>query len=337
MLDVNSIESIRALCRNLPAGDPTAAEAARARQAQLTKPPGSLGRLEEFAASLAHWQGRAMPRLDRVEALVFAGSHGIAARGVSAFPADVTAQMVANFAHGGAAINQLAKQAGVGLTVLPLDVDRPTEDFTKASAMNEAEFVAAVKAGIDGVPADADLVCVGEMGIGNTTTAATVAAALFGGNGAEWVGRGTGVDDEGLARKAATVDAALAHHGTALADPLAALQRVGGRELAAIFGAALAARMRRVPVLLDGFVATAAAAALACITEGGLAHAFAGHVSAEAQHGKLLKRLGLTPILDLNMRLGEASGACLAVNVLRGALACHVGMATFAEAGVSGG
>ena len=337
MLDVNSIDSIRGLCRHLPDGDESAAAAARARQMTLTKPPGSLGRLEDFAAMLAHWQGRPMPRLDRIHVLVFAGSHGITAHGVSAFPAEVTAQMVANFRNGGAAINQLALHAGAALTVVPLDVERPTADFTAEPAMSEAEFVAAVKAGFDAVAPEDDLVCVGEMGIGNTTVAAALAAALLGGRGADWVGRGTGVDDEGLARKAVTVDAALARHGTIQADPLEALRRVGGRELAAIFGATLAARFRKVPVLLDGFVATAAVAPLGRIAPNGLAHVIAGHVSAEAQHRRLLDALGLVPVLDLGMRLGEASGACLAVNILKAALVCHSGMATFAEAGVAEG
>lgn len=331
------IAAIRALAASLPEGNGEAAGEAAQRQSVLTKPAGSLGRLEDLAIFLARWQGRAVPQLDRVEVLVFAGSHGIVARCVSAYPPEVTAQMVANFSAGGAAINQLARQAGAALRVTPLAVGTPTGDFTRGPAMSEAEFVEAVVAGMASVGEDADLVCVGEMGIGNTTSAAAVAAALFGGDGAGWVGRGTGVDDAGLARKAEAVDAALALHGAALADPLEALRRVGGRELAAIFGAALAARRRAIPLLLDGFVASAAAAPLLRLHPQGLAHALAGHVSAEAGHRRLLDTLGLAPILDLGMRLGEASGACLAVNVLRAALACHAGMATFAEAGVSEG
>ena len=332
-----SIDAIRATCSSFPDGVKDAEAAALERQSMLTKPPGSLGRLERIAAFLAGWQGRAVPRLDNVAVLVFAGSHGVTAQGVSAFPAEVTAQMVANFAAGGAAINQLARQAGATLDVVELDVDRPTGDFTQGPAMNEDDFAAAVAKGRAAVKPDVDLICVGEMGIGNTTAAAALSAALFGGSGSEWVGRGTGVDDAGLARKAAAVDAALARHGNALRDPLEAARLVGGRELSAILGAVLEARLRSIPVLLDGFVATAAAAPLARLVDGGLAHALAGHVSAEAQHRRLLGLLGLDPILDLGMRLGEASGACLAVNILRGALACHAGMATFAEAGVSDG
>ncbi|BCH27492.1 nicotinate-nucleotide--dimethylbenzimidazole phosphoribosyltransferase [Mesorhizobium sp. L-8-3] len=331
----SSIEQLSAACNDLPERDEQASMAAAARQDTLTKPQGSLGRLEELAIFLAGWQGRAVPRLDQVAVIVFAGSHGVTARGVSAFPAEVTAQMVANFAAGGAAINQLARAAGAELTVVPLEIERPTADFTAAPAMTEDEFLAAVSTGYDAVSPKTDLLCLGEMGIGNTTAAAALAAALFGGKGADWVGRGTGVDDAGLSRKAAAVDAATAFHGAALSDPLAALARVGGRELAAIFGAVLAARCYRIPVLLDGFVCTAAAAPLARLRPTGLAHALAAHMSAEAGHRELLARLGLKPLLDFNMRLGEASGACLAVNLMRSALACHAGMASFAEAGVS--
>jgi len=336
MTDLSSMEAIRAACRDLPEGDRDAARAAAERQNMLTKPPGSLGRLENLAVFLAEWQGGGCPALDRVDILVFAGAHGVVAQGVSAYPAEVTAQMVANFAAGGAAINQLARVAGARLSVTALDIGRPTGDFTREPAMTEAEFLDAVRKGCGAVPNDTQLVCLGEMGIGNTTTAAAVAAALFGGGGADWAGRGTGVDDAGLRRKAEAVDAALSLHGSALADPLSALRLVGGRELAAIFGAALTARRNRIPVLVDGFVSTAAIAPLARLHPQGLSHALAGHVSAEAAHGKLLAALGLSPLLDLKMRLGEGSGAAVAISILRAAVACHNGMATFAEAGVSG-
>jgi nicotinate-nucleotide--dimethylbenzimidazole phosphoribosyltransferase len=331
----SSLDALRSACQDLSPGDDDAAAGALARQDTLTKPQGSLGRLEEIAAWLARWQGRAMPKLDRVQIVVFAGSHGVTARGVSAFPAEVTAQMVANFAAGGAAINQLARAAQAELSVVPLEVERATADFTIAPAMNQAEFLAAVSAGYDAVTEDADLLCLGEMGIGNTTAAAAVSAALFGGAGMDWVGRGTGIDDAGLTRKALVVDMALTHHSAALSDPLAALARVGGRELAAIFGATLAARRHGIPLLLDGFVCSAAAAPLAKLTSGGLAHALAAHASAEAGHRRRLEWLALKPLLDLNLRLGEASGAALAINIVRAALVCHTGMATFAEASVS--
>src|ERR1700726_4180221 len=236
-----SIADLRAACLDLPAGDDAAAAAVVARQAQLTKPPGSLGRLEDIVAWLAQWGGGRL-RLDRIDILVFAGNHGVTAQGVSAYPAAVTAQMVANFSAGGAAINQLAGVAGAGLRVVPLSLDLPTADITQAPAMDEAEFLSAVAAGFDAVARDVDLVCLGEMGIGNPAAAAAMAAALFGGGGARWAGRGTGVDDQGLARKRVAIDAALARHAAVLDDPLRLAASFGGRELAAILGATLAAR-----------------------------------------------------------------------------------------------
>jgi nicotinate-nucleotide--dimethylbenzimidazole phosphoribosyltransferase len=267
--------------------------------------------------------------------LVFAGNHGVTRQGVSAYPADVTAQMVANFAAGGAAINQLALAAAATLRVLPLALDRPTADFTQQPALREDEFLAAVAAGYAAVAPDCDLVCLGEMGIGNTTAAAAIAAALFGGGGGRWAGRGTGVDADGLARKRAIIDRALARHIATLDDPLAAAAALGGRELAAVLGATLSARRKNIPVLLDGFVCTAAVAPLVKLRADALAHAQAAHVSAEAGHRLLLDEMHLKPLLDLDMRLGEASGAAVALQILRAALACHKGMASFAEAGVS--
>lgn len=331
----NSLDDIRGFCRDLPGGDPKAADAASLRQQNLTKPPGSLGRLEELAVWLAQWQAREMPRLDRVTIAVFAGNHGVAARGVSAFPPEVTAQMVANFTAGGAAINQIATLAGAELRVVPLELERPTRDFTLAAAMDAEDFLDAIDTGYRAVTEDCDLLVVGEMGIANTTTAATLCAALLGGGG-RWAGRGTGVDDDGLSRKRATIEAALGFHRGILGDPLAVAAALGGRELAAISGAVLAARQRRVPVLLDGFVATSAVLPLARLAPGMLDHCRAGHVSAESGHRDLLRELALDPLLDLDMRLGEASGAGVAILLLRAALACHNGMATFAEAGVSG-
>ncbi len=329
-----TLDDVRALCRALPAGDDAAAEAVRVRQGQLTKPPGSLGRLEELVAWLARWQRRAMPRLEQVEVLVFAGNHGVTAQGVSPYPPEVTAQMVANFAAGGAAINQLARQAGASLRVVPLELERATADMTVAPALDEAGFLAAVTAGFASVRPGTDLIALGEMGIGNTTAAAALAAGLFGGDGAAWAGRGTGVDDAGLRRKQAAIDAALVRHRGTRGDPLALAAALGGRELAAIFGAALAARTLGVPVLLDGFVSTAAAAPLAALVPGGLDHAMISHLSAESGHRRLAEALGQEPLLSLGLRLGEASGAALAIPIVRGALACHAGMATFTQAGV---
>jgi nicotinate-nucleotide--dimethylbenzimidazole phosphoribosyltransferase len=335
-MQFDSLDDISAFCRDLPDGDERAADAAVLRQQTLTKPPGSLGRLEELATWLARWQRRELPRLERVTIAVFAGNHGVATRGVSAFPQAVTEQMVANFAAGGAAINQIAKLAGADLRVVPIELDRPTRDFTAAPAMDVDEFLGALDIGYRTVPPDGDLLAVGEMGIANTTTAAMLCTALLGGGAVRWAGRGTGVDDAGLARKRAAIEAALDLHRALLGDPLAVAAALGGRELAAIAGAILAARRHRIPVLLDGFVATAAIVPLTRLATGILDHCRAGHVSAESGHRALLRELGLDPLLDLDMRLGEASGAGVAILLLRAALACHAGMATFSQAGVSG-
>lgn len=331
----DTAEGFRAALAAAPGPDPDARAQALARQGQLTKPPGSLGRLEDLAVWMAGWQGRGIPAADRPQVLIFAGNHGVAARGVSAFPAAVTAQMVANFRAGGAAINQLARLAGATLGVHALHLDRPVADFTEGPAMTAAELVEALLAGWNAVAADADLLVVGEMGIANTTSAAALALALYGGTAADWVGRGTGVDDAGLARKLAAVEAGVARHGGQ--PPLELLRCLGGREIAAMAGAMARARVLRVPLILDGFIACAAAAVLDRAVPGSLDHAVAGHRSAEAAHGALLDRLGKAPLLDLGLRLGEGSGAALAIGILRAAVACHAGMATFAEAGVAAG
>ncbi|HMS95659.1 MAG TPA: nicotinate-nucleotide--dimethylbenzimidazole phosphoribosyltransferase [Tabrizicola sp.] len=334
-MPVRSLADIRALMADLPAPDRAAIAAAETRNGQLTKPPGALGRLEAVAVWMAGWQGTEKPRAANPQIAIFAGNHGVTAKGVSAFPAEVTVQMVANFAHGGAAINQLARAFGARLDVHALDLDQPTADFTEGPAMSEAEVVAAFNKGMEAVDPKADLFVAGEMGIGNTTVAAALAAALFGGAG--WAGRGTGVDDAGLARKEAAVAAGLVRHQSALGDPLEVLRCLGGREIAAMAGAILGARMARVPVILDGFIACSAAAVLAQAVPGALDHCIAGHQSAEGAHGRLLEKLGMEPLLQLGLRLGEGSGAALAIGIVQGAVACHSGMATFAEAGVAAG
>jgi nicotinate-nucleotide--dimethylbenzimidazole phosphoribosyltransferase len=328
-------DDIRALVKAMPGPDTAAVAAVLARDAVLTKPPGSLGRLEEIVLWLAAWQGKPSPTVDRPVVAIFAGNHGVAARGVSAYPPAVTEQMVANFAKGGAAINQICLANDLGLKVLDLALELPTGDITVEPAMDETDCARTMAFGMEGVAGGHDLVAIGEMGIGNTTVAAALFAALFGGTGADWVGRGTGVDEAGLARKRAAVDAALAHHGSRLADPLEALRRVGGRELAAMAGAIIAARHARVPVIVDGYVATAAAAVLFAIEPGAVDHCLFGHVSAEPGHRRALERMGKAPLLDLGMRLGEGTGAALAAGIVRAAARTHAGMATFAEAGVS--
>ena len=320
---------------NLSAPDKAAIADARARQDQLTKPAGSLGRLEAIALFLAGWQGTPRPVIERARAAIFAGNHGCVVHGVSAFPASVTATMVANFAAGGAAINALAGAAGLDLKVVALDLDRPTADFTLAPAMREDECLAALSAGAAALAPNLHLLVVGEMGIGNSTAAAALCSRAFGGGAASWVGPGTGVDAAGVARKIAVVDSALARHADAPHSPFETLRRMGGREIAAIAGAVLEARRLGIPVVLDGFITCAALAPLAAAVPAITDHCLAGHCSAEPGHARLLDRLGLEPLLRLDMRLGEGSGAAVAVGVIRAALAAHNGMATFAQAGVA--
>lgn len=313
--------------------DESAAAAARARQAELTKPPGSLGRLEELAIFMAGWQGRERPRIDRAQALVFAGNHGVTAQGVNPYPVEVTAQMVQNFRKGGAAINQLCRVAGADLQVIPLDLDRPTADFTQGMAMDVADLVGAIQTGKDAVDPDADVILLGEMGIGNSTVAAALAAATFGGTATDWVGPGTGADGDTFRRKIEAVDAGLKRHkGAATAASI--LGSFGGREQAAICGAVIRARELGIPVILDGFICSAAAGVLLVNDRDALDHCLIGHESAEPGHRRLVAVMKKKPVVMLDMCLGEGSGAAVALMILRAALECHDGMATFAEAGI---
>ena len=331
----HSIEELRTLLVDLPVADSAALEAARARNDMLTKPQGALGKLEDLALWLASWQRREVPELNKVQVLVFAGNHGVVAQGVSAFPAEVTVQMVANFSAGGAAINQLCKAADAELSVLDIDLDNPTADFTQVPAMSEEKFLDAFRQGMAQVHKNSDLVCIGEMGIGNTTVAAALAHAVYGGKAEEWTGRGTGVDDAGLDRKTRAVAEGRKRHEDILNDPLEVARCLGGRELAAMAGAAFAARQAGIPLLIDGYVASASLAPLQAVNAEFLGHCQAAHVSAEPGHIRLLDKMGLAPLLDLGMRLGEASGAATAIPILRAAVATHGGMASFADAGVA--
>ena len=332
-----SLATFQTVLDGLPTIDIVAEQGALARNNQLTKPPGALGRLETLAIWYAGWCGVVRPRLTRPQVLIFAGNHGITAQGVSAFPAEVTEQMVLNFQAGGAAINQLSAAFGARLDVHPLSLDQPTRDFTTGPAMSEADCIAALQSGWDAVDAEADLLVTGEMGIGNTTSAAALALALFGGEAADWVGRGTGVDAMGVAHKCRVVEAGLEMNPVARGNGLQALRCLGGRELAAMAGAIARARQARIPVVLDGFICCAAAACLQHARGDMLDHTVAGHLSAEGSHGKLLARMEKAPLLSLGMRLGEGSGGAVAIAVVQAAVACLSGMATFAEAGVSDG
>ncbi len=329
-----TFEEIRALVRNLPGPDLDAGTAAVQRERELTKPPGALGRLEEVAEWLSTWQGQHPPVVQRPRVAVFAGNHGVAARGVSAYPAEVTAQMVANFQGGGAAVNQLCKAVDADLRVYELDLDNPTRDFTSGPAMDEQECCHAMAYGMMAVEMGVHLLALGEMGIANSTSAAAIACALFGGDPEQWVGHGTGVDEAGFRRKVSAVHTGLEANPQARDDPFEALRCLGGFELAAIAGAVLAARMARVPVLLDGYACTVAAAVLHKADRRALDHCMVAHRSVEPGHTHVLEIIGKKPLLDLGMRLGEGSGAALAIGLVKAAAACHAGMATFAEAGV---
>lgn len=332
---LQSVADFKAFLRELPRADAQALAAAYAHDAQLTKPQGSLGRLEEVAAWMASWQGRALPTAHRPQVVIFAANHGVTAQGVSAFPPEVTGQMVANFGAGGAAINQLCGCFGASLNVIALALDHPTADFTQSPAMSAAELLDALRTGWEAVDREADVFVTGEMGIGNTTSAAAIVAALLGGGAQAWIGRGTGVDDAGLARKRAVVTQGLERHAAALSDPLEVLRCLGGREIAAMAGAIARARSLRIPVVLDGFICCAAALVLQKLSPDALDHCIAGHQSAESAHGRVLVELGKEPLLTLGMRLGEGSGGALALGVIKGAVACHSTMATFSQAGVS--
>lgn len=333
--EINSDKTLLSAAARLPVFDDAMERQARSKLDQLTKPQGSLGRLEDIAAWMCGWQRTLTPRAEKAYTLVFAGNHGVVAQGVSAYPASVTEQMVANFSNGGAAINQLCKAIPSTLRVTPLSLDRPTADFTLAPAMSADECAEAFAAGMQAVPEDADIIMLGEMGIGNTTAAAALAHAVAGGAAADWVGAGTGVDVKGMVRKREAIAKAIALHRDAMRGPMSVLQHVGGRELAALAGAAWRARELRIPVILDGYVVAGALSPLKLADKNALNHCIAGHVSAEPGHRRLLAWLDMPPLLDLNMRLGEGSGAQLALSLVRASLAAFNHMATFESASVA--
>ena len=329
-------DDIRNLLPLMPPASELCVDEVRTRDRELTKPAGALGRMEDIVEFLAAWQGRSQPSVLRPLVAVFAANHGVTARGVSAYPPAVTRAMLENFAAGGAAINQICATFDIGLKVFELALDIPTKDITVEPAMDEAACAATFAFGMEAIAGGTDLLAVGEMGIGNTTVAAAIYYGLYGGKASDWVGRGTGVDDAGYARKVEAVEAAVALNQGQLDDPLELMRRLGGREIAAMAGAILAARMERIPVILDGYVATASAAILHRLDPASIDHCLAGHVSAEGAHAEVLRRIGKKPLLDLGMRLGEGSGAALAIGIVKAALACHRDMATFEQAKVPG-
>ncbi len=315
--------------------DENAIKAVRERDGQLTKPAGSLGELEGLVRHLAGWQGKEKPTLNNPMVAIFAGNHGVTAQGVSPFPAEVTVQMVANFTAGGAAISQICALHELNLRVFELALEIPTKDFTLEPALSDKDCAATIAYGMEAIAGNPDLLCIGEMGIGNTTVASALYAALFGGTGSDWVGRGAGVDDEGLKRKADVVDKGLALHASEQRHPLEILARLGGREIAAMVGSIIAARHKKIPVIIDGFVATSAAAVVFAINPKALDHCIFAHTSKEAAHNIVLEKMGKKALLDLGMRLGEGSGAALAAVLAKTALHLHNNMATFEEAAVS--
>ena len=332
---IASFDEVRLLIDELPGPDYDSQSAAVEREAKLTKPEGALGKLEQIVGWLAAWQGEYPPKINHPRTAVFAANHGVANLGVSAFPSSVTEQMVQNFISGGAAVNQLCKVFDSDLRVYELALDQPTNDFTKGPAMSEAECAHAMAYGMMAVEPGLDILCLGEMGIGNTTSASALSLALFGGNAKDWVGSGTGISSDALGKKIKIVQQAYELHGNMKGDPLAIFAALGGLELAAIAGAILAARLAKVPVVLDGFACTVAAAILYAIKPCTIDHCLVSHCSVEPGHKKLLGKINKESLLDLGMRLGEGSGATLALGIIRAAIACHLGMATFEGAGVS--
>ena len=345
------IEWLYTSCQTL---DTAAHSAAQARQMELTKPPGALGELETLAIRLAAMQGTQRPAVDAVWITVFAGDHGVAAEGVSAFPQSVTGEMVRNFARGGAAISVLTRALGANLEVINLgtvndlgDIANVTHlrlglgtaNFTVEAAMNPAQYAAALHAGRDSAErakqAGAQLYIGGEMGIGNTTAAAALACALLDETPQHLAGPGTGLDHAGVRHKIEVIQRALHLHADHLADPGEALRRLGGFEIAALAGAYLACAKIGLPILVDGFISSAAALAAERLCPGTAQWFMYAHSSAEPGHTRILTALGAKPLLNLGMRLGEGSGAAMAVPLLRLACALHNGMATFAEAAVS--
>ena len=333
---ISSLQEVRNLIKELPGPDLESLKKVALHDAQLTKPMGSLGKLETLVEWLASWQAQYPPRLNHPRTSVFAGNHGIAKYGVSAFPSSVTSEMVKNFVEGGAAVNQLCKTFDADLHVYELGLEQPTSDFTTEPAMTEEDCVRAMAYGMMAIEPGLDVICIGEMGIGNTTSAAAVSMGLFGGKAEEWVGRGTGITPETLEKKIKLVQAAVDFHLPQKEDPLSIFAALGGLELAAIIGTIIAARLARVPVILDGFACTASAAVLFSLDPTTIDHCMVAHRSVEPGHTKLLELMCKDPLFDLGLRLGEASGATLALGILKAAVNCHTGMATFSSAGISG-
>lgn len=316
---------------DLPPPDDTCRDAVTERAANVLRPVGALARLDDVAVWKAGWQRSTTPSVDRVDALVFAADHGVVAAGVSNYPSDVTAAMFAATRDGKATMNAFASAVGATVTAVDVGIGRPTGDIRTEPAMSTERFDAVTRAAFDAVDAlDCDLLVLGELGIGNTTATAAVAAASVGGAVTGWVGRGSGIDDDGLERKRLAVEQAV-QRITGTVDPLEILREVGGLELVAMAAACVAARHRSIPVVLDGYICTASMLPLHLTNPAVLDHCIVGHRSAEPGHRLLLDRLGKAPLLDLDMRLGEGSGAMAAVPLVKLACAGVTAVPTFDE------
>lgn len=325
-------DDFRTLLENLPAGDAKAGGRVRELFAKAEKPAGSLGRMEDIATWLATWSGRAPPAINRPLVAIFAGNHGVARHGISPRPVEATARSVELCAAGGAAINQICLAYDLGLKVFDLALHLPTADITQDAALDERGCAATMAYGMEAIAGGTDLLVLGDLGVGNTTVAAAMLCLLHGGKGVDWVGAGSGADEPMIHRKAEAVDAAVALHGNHAKDPLEVLRRAGGREFAAMAGAIIAARAEKIPVILDGFAATAAASVLYAMNPSSLDHCMLAHFSTEPGHARAVKHLGLEPLLDLRLGHGEGAGAALAAGLVKAAALISSGMAAAVRA-----
>ncbi|WP_330168987.1 nicotinate-nucleotide--dimethylbenzimidazole phosphoribosyltransferase [Bartonella grahamii] len=328
-MTASPFDDFRALLTNLPVADEFSIILAKKRQESLIKARGALGKLGDIAVWYAGWRGTEKPIVTRPLVAIFSGNHGIVEENVSPFPQSMTQKMVQNFADGGAAINQICIAYDLGLKIFDLALEYPTMNITKDAAMDERSAAATMAFGMESIAGGTDLLCIGEMGIGNTTIASALCLALFGGEAEEWIGNGMESEGDFYQRKIIAVKTAISLHKDYFNDPFEIMRRLGGREIAAMVGAILAARIEKIPVILDGFVATAAAAVLYKMHPKALDHTLVGHVSSETAHRKLLKKIGKEPLLDLGMRLGEGTGAAMAAGIVKAAVLTHAQMVVF--------
>ncbi|WP_375613407.1 MULTISPECIES: nicotinate-nucleotide--dimethylbenzimidazole phosphoribosyltransferase [unclassified Bartonella] len=326
-MTASPFDDFRALLTNLPVADEFSIILAKKRQKDLTKEQGTLGKLGDIAVWYAGWRGTEKPIVTRPLVAIFSGNHGIVEENITPFPQSMTQKMVENFASGGAAINQICIAYDLGLKIFDLALEYPTMNITKDAAMDERSAAATMAFGMESIAGGTDLLCIGEMGIGNTAIASALCLALFGGEVEEWTGNAMESEGDFYQRKIAAVKTAISLHKDYFNDPFEIMRRLGGREIAAMVGAILAARIEKIPVILDGFVATVAAAVLYKMHPKALDHTLVGHVSSETAHRKLLKKIGKEPLLDLGMRLGEGTGAAMAAGIVKAAVLTHAQMA----------